>query len=76
METVHSLVCVILIAEVFMIHVPYYSLCSVDLESLGPLLGQIVVALYPVIDEQPHKVADIFHFLIVQNRFLVYLNYY
>ena len=41
---------------------------SVDLESLGPLLGQIVVALYPVVDEQPEKVAEIFKFLIVENR--------
>ena len=41
---------------------------SVELESLGPLLGQIVVALYPVIDERPHQVGEIFNFLIVENR--------
>ena len=66
MEAVHSLVMIVLLQSQHL----HINLCSVDLESLGPLLGQIVVALYPVIDEQPHKVAEIFHFLIVQNRYL------
>lgn len=67
MEAVYSLVMIICTVHcsVCILHIHF---CSVDLESLGPLLGQIVVALYPVIDEQPQKVAEIFKFLIVDNR--------
>ena len=68
MEAVYSLVRIF--CSEINIFILAVNLCSVDLESLGPLLGQIVVALYPVIDEQPHKVAEIFRFLIVQNRYL------
>lgn len=42
--------------------------CSVELDCLGPLLGQIVVALSPVIPHHPQTVADIFNFLIVENK--------
>ena len=68
MEAVHSLVLIrmgILCDEGLMMN--SFS-TSVELESLGPLLGQIVVALYPVIDVWPYQVGEIFNFLIVENR--------
>ena len=39
-----------------------------DLDSLGPLLGQIVVALSPLVEEHAGSVAEIFDFLIVEHR--------
>ena len=42
--------------------------CSVELDSLGPLLGQIIVALSPFIPKHPKIVAEIFTFLIVENK--------
>ena len=41
---------------------------SVEMESLGPLLGQIIVALSPIIPKHPQTVADIFKFLIIANK--------
>ena len=41
---------------------------SVDLESLGPLFGQIVVTLSPFADRHSATVAKIFDFLIIQNK--------
>ena len=41
---------------------------SVEVDSLGPLLGQIVVALSPLIPDHPQAVADIFRFLIIKNK--------
>ena len=40
-----------------------------DLESLGPLLGQIVVALRPLVDAYPKEVSSIFEFLIFKNKY-------
>ena len=45
--------------------------CSVDLDSLGPLLGQIVVALSPLVEEYADSVAEIFEFLIVEHRLVL-----
>ena len=42
--------------------------CSVETESLGPLLGQIVVALSPFVEKYPAKVSSIFEFFIIKNR--------
>lgn len=47
---------------------PSCILFSVELESLGPLLGQIIVALSPIISKHPQTVADIFKFLIIENK--------
>jgi len=41
---------------------------SVDLDSLGPLLGQIIVALSPLVEGYADSVAEIFEFLIVEHR--------
>ena len=43
-------------------------LSSVELESLGPLLGQIVVALSPLVDAYPQQITSIFEFLMIENR--------
>ena len=45
-----------------------YFLCSLSMESLGPLLSQLIVTLSPFIDIWTEIVADIFHYLIVENR--------
>ena len=42
-----------------------------NVDSLGPLLGQIVVALSAFVDIHPEKVAEIFEFLIVDNRYCI-----
>ena len=42
---------------------------SVEVESLGPLLGQVVVALSPLVNAYPQQVASIFTFLIAENRY-------
>lgn len=47
---------------------PIFSLYSVDLDSLGPLLGQIIVALSPLVEGYADNVAEIFEFLIVEHR--------
>ena len=62
-------------------YIPYLSNCvidvlplppySVDLDSLGPLLGQIVVALSPLVEEYADSVAEIFEFLIVEHRLVL-----
>lgn len=41
---------------------------NIELESLGPLLGQIVATLLPLLESVPDLVAVIFNFLIVDNR--------
>ncbi|XP_064607735.1 serine/threonine-protein kinase ATR-like [Liolophura sinensis] len=41
---------------------------SVDYPSLGPLLSQIIAALLSLIQTLPRQIADIFNFLIVENR--------
>ena len=41
---------------------------NVHLKSLGTLLGQILVTLFPVLEKFPEKVASIFHFMIVKNK--------
>ena len=41
---------------------------SVEVECLGPLLGQIIVALSPVVPKHPQVVAEIFKFLIIDNK--------
>lgn len=46
----------------------YDAMSSVELDSLGPLLGQIVVALSPVIPNHPKTVAEVFDFLIIENK--------
>ena len=48
---------------------PYVSY-SVELESLGPLLGQVVVALSPLVDMFPQQIAGIFKFLIIESRYI------
>lgn len=70
METVYSLVPTKFLSTVIKLMLYYFYFISVELESLGPLLGQIVVALYPVINERPHQVEEIFNYLIVENRLL------
>lgn len=42
---------------------------SVELDSLGPLLGQVVVALSPLVDAYPQQITSIFQFLIIENRY-------
>ena len=42
---------------------------SVELESLGPLLGQVVVALSPLVETFPQQIAAIFQFLIIDSRY-------
>ena len=44
------------------------STLSVELSSLGPLLGQIVVALSPLVDKHSADISCIFEYLIVENR--------
>ncbi len=44
---------------------------SVDLESLGPLFGQIVVTLSPFADHHSATVSKIFDFLIIQNKWVL-----
>ncbi|XP_064394848.1 serine/threonine-protein kinase ATR-like [Halichondria panicea] len=56
-----ELICVTLRAWNSFIH-------CVELNSLGPLLGQIVVALSPFVKQYPQAVSTIFNFLIVENR--------
>ena len=41
---------------------------SVELDCLGPLLSEIVVALTPFIDNFPEIVSEILQYLIVENR--------
>ena len=45
-----------------------YFVHNVDLKTLGPLLGQILVTLFPLLDKFPEKVAAIFKFLIIDNK--------
>jgi hypothetical protein len=49
---------------------------SVGADSLGPLLGQVIVALCPFVDIYPEHVSSIFEFLINKNRdvLLSYFN--
>ena len=42
--------------------------CSVETESLGPLLGQIVVALCPFVEKYTEQVSAMFEFFIIENR--------
>ena len=44
---------------------------SVDIEGLGSILAQICVSLQPLLHHRPKQVAEIFNFLIVQNRQVV-----
>lgn len=60
----HTLHCNILVLYRF----SFFSLYSVDLDSLGPLLGQIIVALSPLVEGYVDSVAEIFEFLIVEHR--------
>ncbi|KAK2190032.1 hypothetical protein NP493_91g01005 [Ridgeia piscesae] len=41
---------------------------SVDVQSLGPMLSQILVSLLPLLRQRPKQVAEIFSYLIVDNR--------
>jgi serine/threonine-protein kinase ATR len=41
---------------------------SVETESLGPLLGQIVVALCPFVEKYAEQVSAMFEFFIIENR--------
>ena len=41
---------------------------SVELEALGPILGQVVVALSPFVEMHPKVVSEIFNFLIIDSR--------
>ena len=43
---------------------------SVDLTSMGPMLSQIIVTLLPLLNALPRKVAEIFSYLIVENRWV------
>ncbi|XP_065069876.1 serine/threonine-protein kinase ATR-like isoform X2 [Rhopilema esculentum] len=45
-----------------------YFVHNVDLKTLGPLLGQIVVTLFPLLDKFSDKVASIFKYLIIENK--------
>ncbi len=45
-----------------------YFVHNVDLKTLGPLLGQIVVTLFPFLDKCANKVAAIFKFLLIENK--------
>ena len=42
---------------------------SVDVPSLGPMLSQILVCLLPLLRQLSKQVADIFVYLIVDNRY-------
>lgn len=44
---------------------------NIDVECLGPLLGQIVATLLPLLDVCGEKVANILSFLVIENRFVV-----
>ena len=46
---------------------------NVDLKTLGPLLGQILVTLFPFLDRFGDKVAAIFKFLIIENKYASFL---
>ena len=41
---------------------------SVDIGGLGSVLAQICVSLQPLLHHRPKQVAEIFNFLIVDNR--------
>ena len=41
---------------------------NIDVECLGPLLGQIVATLLPLLDVCGEKVANILSFLAIENR--------
>lgn len=45
-----------------------YFVHNVDLKTLGPLLGQILVTLFPLLDRFRDKVAAIFKYLVVENK--------
>eukprot|EP00794_Sanderia_malayensis_P008013 gene8012-8872_t len=46
----------------------HYFVHNVDLKTLGPLLGQITVTLFLFLDTFPRKTAEIFKFLVVENK--------
>ena len=46
----------------------HYLVSSVEPLSLGPMLSQIVVNLLPLLHHLHSQVAEIFNFLIVENR--------
>ena len=48
---------------------------NVDLKTLGPLLGQILVTLFPFLDKFGDKVAAIFKFLIIENKYASFLSF-
>ena len=52
-----------------MYHSSWCLLFSVEALSLGPMLSQIVVNLLPLLQHLHAQVADIFNFLIVENRY-------
>ena len=52
----------------------HYTSISVEVESLGPLLGQIVVALSPFISKHTQAVADIFKFLIIESKYVTLIS--
>lgn len=45
-----------------------YFVHNVDLKTLGPLLGQILVTLFPLLEKFGDKVAAIFKYLIIDNK--------
>ena len=51
-----------------MLYLSSVSLHSVDLSSLGPLLSQIVVALYPWVNKFPDVITAIFTYLIIEHK--------
>lgn len=44
-----------------------------DPSYLGPLLSHVIVALLPLISIQPKETAVIMHYLIVENRCVLFL---
>ncbi|XP_047134569.1 serine/threonine-protein kinase atr isoform X1 [Hydra vulgaris] len=41
---------------------------NIDIDCIGPLLSHLIAAILPLLDDCPNQVADIFNFLIVENR--------
>lgn len=68
------------VITVVIVFFSYFSLLllivSVELESLGPLLGQIVVALSPFVGVYHQQIASIFEFLIIKSRYVYNVQMY
>ena len=46
---------------------------NIDVECLGNLLGQIIATVLPLLETCAEQVANVFNFLIIENRFVEYL---